>query len=148
MARVTNRITIRRPIDDVFAVLTNVENTGTWFPGKVEEHWTSPPPHGVGSTRHAVATMFGRRSENDAVATEYEPPHRAVMQGTSPNAPFVVALTFRPEGEGTRVEVRSELGLRGPARVFGPLVAALYGRAWARGLAKLKRLMESGALQP
>ena len=92
--------------------------------------------------------MFGRRSENDAVATEYEPPHRAVMQGTSPNAPFVVALTFRPHGEGTRVEVTSDIGLRGPMRVFGPLVAALYGRAWARGLAKLKRLMESGALRP
>ena len=146
MASVTNRITIKRPIEDVFAVLTNVENTGKWFPGKVEEHWTSPPPHGVGSTRHAVATMFGRRSENDAVATEYEPPHRAVMQGTSPNAPFVVTLTFKPHGDATGVEVMSKIGLRGPMRVLGPLVTALYGRAWVRGLGKLKRLMESGAL--
>ena len=148
MASVRNRITIGRPIEEVFAVLTNVENTGKWFPGKVEEHWTSPPPHGVGSTRHAVATMFGRRSENDAVATEYEPPHRAVMQGTSPNAPFVVTLRFTPDGDGTRVDVTSDLRLRGAARVFGPLVGALYGQAWGRGLAKLKRLMESGALRP
>ena len=146
MARATNRVTIKRPIEDVFALLTNVENTGKWFPGKVEEHWTSPPPHGVGSTRHAVATMFGRRSENDAVVTEYEPPRRAVMQETSPNAPFVVAFTFRQDAGGTRVEVKSDIGRRGPMRVFGPLVAALYGQAMARGLTKLKRLMESGAL--
>ena len=50
MSNVTNRITIQRSIEDVFAVLTDVEQTGTWFPGDVEEHWTSPTPRGVGST--------------------------------------------------------------------------------------------------
>jgi uncharacterized protein YndB with AHSA1/START domain len=146
MASVTNTITIRRPIEDVFAVLTNVENTGKWFPGNVEEHWTSPPPHGVGSTRHAVATMFGRRTENDAVVTEYQPPRRAAMQGTTPNAPMVATLIFAPDGDGTRVDVTSEITLRSAMRIIGPVVAALYGRAWARGLVKLKQLMESGAL--
>jgi uncharacterized protein YndB with AHSA1/START domain len=143
---VTNRIAISRPIEDVFAVLTDVENTGKWFPGDVEEHWTSPPPHGVGSTRHAVVTVLGRRTENDAVVTEYQPPHRATMQGTSKNAPFLVTLRFTPDGRGTRVEVTSELTLRGAIRMLGPLLTALYGRSWARGLANLKRLMESGAL--
>jgi len=146
MSRVTNRITIRRPIEEVFAVLTDVEKTGRWFPGDVEEHWTSPPPHGAGSTRHAVVTMFGRRSENDAITTEYRPPYRAAMRGTSPNAPFLVTLTFAAVDEGTRVEVTSEIGLRGATRLFGPLVVAVYGRGWARGLARLKQMMESGAL--
>ena len=98
MSRTSSSITIRRPIEDVFAVLTDVENTGTWFPGNVEEHWTSAPPHGVGSTRHAVVTVMGRRTENDAVVTAYEPPHRAVMEGTSANAPFVATLTFALRG--------------------------------------------------
>jgi uncharacterized protein YndB with AHSA1/START domain len=146
MSSVTNSVVIGRPIEDVFAVLTNVENTGTWFPGNVEEHWTSPPPHGLGSTRRAVTTMFGRRTENDAIVTEYEPPYRAAMRGTSPNAPFVGTLVFAPEGDGTRVEVTSEFNMRGWMRPLGPLVIALYGMAWARGLKTLKRLMESGEL--
>ncbi len=146
MSGITNRIAIRRPIEDVFAVLTDVERTGTWFPGDVEEHWTSPPPHGVGSTRHAVVRLWGRRSENDAVVSEYDPPYRAVMAGTSPNAPFVATLAFRREGEATLVEVTTELVLRGPSRIAGPFFAAWYGRAWARGLETLKRLMESGGL--
>jgi uncharacterized protein YndB with AHSA1/START domain len=139
-------ITIQRPIEDVFEVMTDVEKTGRWFPGNVEEHWTSPAPHGVGSTRHAVVTMLGRRSENDAVATEFQPPHRAVMRGTSPNAPFVVTLNFAQDGAGTRVDVTSEITLQGASRIFGPLVSAIYGRAWTRGLANLKRLMESEAI--
>ena len=146
MARARNGITIRRPIADVFAVLTDVEQTGKWFPGNVEEHWTSSPPHGVGSTRRAVVTMFGRRTENDAVTTEYDPPHRAAMRGTSPNAPFEATLIFAPDGDGTRVEVTSAFRLRGWTRPFGPLVAATYGWVWGRGLTKLKAMMESGAL--
>jgi uncharacterized protein YndB with AHSA1/START domain len=143
---VRNGIWINRSIGDVFAVLTDVEKTGTWFPGNVEEHWTSPPPHGVGSTRHAVVTVFGRRTENDAVATEYEPPRLATMQGTSTNAPFLVRLRFAPERGGTRVDVTSEISLRGAARLLGPFVVAVYGRSWSRGLANLKQLLESRAL--
>jgi carbon monoxide dehydrogenase subunit G len=146
MTTVTNSITIGRPIEDVFGIVTDVENTGKWFPGNVQEYWTSPPPHGVGSTRHAVVTMLGRRTENDAVTTEYLPPHRAAMKGTSQNAPFLVTLQFTPDGEDTRVEVTSEIALRGASRIIGPVVSALYGRSWARGLANLKRMMESGAL--
>lgn len=146
MSRVVSTISIARPIDDVFEVLTDVEKTSAWFPGDVEEHWTSPPPRGVGSTRHAIVRMFGRRTENDAVTTAYDPPHRAAMRGTSSNAPFLVALDFRREGATTRVVVTSEITLSGAARIFGPLVSAMYGRAWVRGLANLKRMMESGAL--
>lgn len=146
MSTATNRITIDRPIEDVFAVLTDVEKTGLWFPGDVEEHWTSPPPHGVGSTRHAVARMGGRRSENDAVVTEYDPPRRAAMAGTTSNAPFVAVLTFERAGVGTRVEVRTDLEFTGPSRIVGTIFMAWYGRAWGRGLANLKQLMESGEL--
>ena len=126
--------------------MTDVEMTGRWFPGEVEEHWTSPPPHGVGSTRHAIVKMFGMRTENDAVATEYDPPRRAVMEGTSPNAPFVVTLDFKARGNSTLVVVTSEIRLTGVTQALGPLAAAIYGRAWARGLRNLKALMETGAL--
>ena len=147
MSRTSSSITIRRPIEDVFAVLTNVENTGTWFPGNVEEHWTSPPPHGAGSTRHAVVTVLGRRTENDAVVTAYEPPYRAVTEGTSPNAPFVATLTFASDGDSTRVDATTELVFHGATRIIGPLAAAMYGRAWGHGLVKLKRMMETAELE-
>jgi len=68
------------------------------------------------------------------------------MKGTSPNAPFLVVLTFARVGDGTRVEVTSEIRLRGAMRILGPVVTLVYGRAWARGLAHLKELMEAGQL--
>ncbi len=146
MSAITSSITINRPIEDVFAVLTNVENTEKWFPAKVKEWWTSTPPHGVGSTRRARVTMGFVTTENDAVATVYEPPHRAVMKGTSATAPFEATLTFEPVEGGTRVEATTELLLRGPAKLFGPMFARWYGKSWDQGLVNLKRMMESGEL--
>ena len=87
MASVVNSITIDRPIEDVFAVVTDVTKTGRWFPADVEEYWTTPPPHGVGSVRHAIVTVGGRRAENDATVTEFDPPHRGVLVGNAAGRP-------------------------------------------------------------
>jgi len=146
MSSVTSRITIGRPIEDVFAVLTDVEMTERWFPGDVRESWTSPPPHGLGSTRHAVVRIGGIRTENDAAITEFDPPNRAAMTGTTPNAPFVATLVFSRIGEATLVEVTTRFTFRGAARIAGPLFTAWYGRAWSRGLERVKELLESGAI--
>lgn len=142
---VHSSITINRPIEDVFAVLTNVENTGKWFPANVTEWWTSPPPHGVGSTRRARVKVGLMTSENDAVATVYEPPNRAVMKGTR-NAPFEADLRFAAVEGGTRVDASIEMFMRGPARLFAPMFVRWYDRNWTQGMVNLKRMMESGEL--
>jgi len=146
MASVTNRVAIRRPIEDVFAVLTDVEQTGRWFPGDVEEHWTSAPPRGVGSTRHATIRAMGRTTENDAVVTAYEPPRLAVMLGQTPGAAFEATLQFAEAGGATRVEVTVDLPASGAMRIVMPMFARWDGRQWQRGLVTLTRLMESGEL--
>jgi carbon monoxide dehydrogenase subunit G len=146
MSQISSSIVINRPIEDVFAVLINVENTGKWFPGDVKEWWTSPPPHGVGSTRRARVKMGLMTTENDAVATVYEPPHRAGLKGTSKNAPFDAMFSFETVDGGTRVESNIDLSMSGPARLFGGMFTRWYGKSWDQGLINLKRMMEAGEL--
>ena len=146
MSQISSSIVINRSIDDVFAVLTNVENTGKWFPGDVKEWWTSPPPYGVGSTRRARVKMGLMTTENEAVTTVYEPPHRAGIKGTSKNAPFDAMLTFEPVDGGTRVASNIELSITGAGKLFGGIFARWYQKSWDQGLANLKRMMEAGEL--
>jgi len=146
MSQISSSITINRPIEDVFAVLTNVENTEKWFPGNVKEWWTSPPPRGVGSTRRARVKMGLMTAENDAVTTVYEPPHRAGLKGQSKNAPFEAMLTFESVDGGTRVESNIELFITGVAKLFGGMFMRWYQRSWDQGLVNLKRMMEAGEL--
>lgn len=145
MSHVAASTTIRRPIAEVFAVLTNVELTGRWFPGDVEEHWTSPPPHGVGSTRHATVRALGRQTENDAVVTAFDPPTLASLRGTTPGQRFAATLTFREVDGATRVDVVIDLPAAGLTRLVMPLFAAWYERQWRTGLATLTRILESEA---
>jgi uncharacterized protein YndB with AHSA1/START domain len=139
-------VEIKRPIEDVFAVLTDVTRTGRWYPAQVDEWWTTPPPHTVGSVRRARVLVMGRGVENDAMVTEHDPPRRAAMKGLSRSAPFEVQLTFDPIKGGTRVEVDSTFHLEGLMRLVGPLFIRTYERGWERGLANLKRMMEAGEL--
>ena len=146
MSEVISSIVINRPVEDVFAVLTNVENTGKWFPADVKEWCTSPPPHGVESTRRARVNVGFMTTENDAITTVYEPPHRAGMKGTSKNAPFEAMLVFGSAEGGTRVTATIEMFLRGPAKVFSGMFARWYGKSWDQGMVNLKAKMESGEL--
>jgi hypothetical protein len=141
-------ITVERPIDEVFAVLTDVTLTGRWYPANVEEWWVTPPPHGVGSVRRARVLVLGRRTENDAVVTEYDPPRRAALKGLSRIAPFEATLSFERVDEATRIEVETVFHLRGAMRVIGPMFVRNYERGWDRGLANAKRMMEAGDLRP
>jgi carbon monoxide dehydrogenase subunit G len=143
---VHSSITINRPIEDVFAVLTNVENTGKWFPGNVKEWWTSPPPHGMGSTRRARVKMGLMTIENDAVATIFDPPHRAAMKGTSKNAPFEADLRFAAVDGGTQVDTRIDFFMTGAAKPFEGIFIRRYGKSWDQGMVNLKRMMESDEL--
>ncbi len=146
MATTRHSIEISRPVEDVFAVLTDVTKLGRWFPLDVEERWTSPPPHGIGSTRRATVRMMGRAAENDAVVTAYDPPRLAAMKGTSRSAPFEATLRFAPIEGGARVDVETSILMGGLMRPVGALVGRWYGGRWDRGLVNLKRMMEAGEL--
>ena len=144
MATRSAETVIARPIGEVFAVLTNVENTGKWFPLHVEEQWTSAPPHGVGSTRHAVIHTFGRRSENDATITEYDPPHHGVIVVESVGMKVAVSLDFTEVEGGTRVRMSVDTDAQGLKRlVIGPFIR-WYVAKWREGLVSLKAMMEAG----
>ena len=139
-------VTIARPIEDVFGVVTEVTNTGKWFPGDVREYWTTPPPHGVGSVRHAVVTVMGRRAENDATVTEYDPPRRGVLAGEQQGIRWTATIECTPTESGTRLDFTFEAKVSGAMRLLARPFLNWYGNAWTTGLANLKRMMESGEL--
>ena len=146
MSTLVRSITINRPIEDVFAVATDVTKTGRWFPAQVEEYWKTPPPHGVGSIRHATATVMGRRSENDATVTEFDPPNRGVLVGEQSGITFVATIECSAEDAGTLLTATFDFTASGAMRLLvGPFLN-WYGNMWDTGLANLKRMMESGEL--
>ena len=145
MADASATITILRPIDDVWVVLTDPEKSPIWSTPTVEEHWLTPPPHGLGSRRRAVNRGFGRTQVNDAEVTAYEPGRSWTM--TSVSGPrFVASATFESVVGGTRVDFAWTFLLGAGLRLFEPIVVRVFMRQFTKDLVRLKELMETGRL--
>ena len=147
MSVVTLSVTIQRPVGDVFAVLADVGKAARWS-SALEEELLTPGPLRVGSRRRAVVPGFaGRTMENEMELTELVPDRRLAMRGVA-GFPFPVRILaeLEPADGGCVLRWTTWLEPGGVARLVGPVLAASYRRSFARDLARLKLLMESGAL--
>ena len=138
-------IRISRPLDEVWAVLTDPEKSPIWSTPTIEEHWLTPPPVGVGSRRRAVNRGFGRTQTNDAEVTAYVPGRSWTM--TSVTGPrFVATADFKEIAGATQVDFTWSFRLAGGQRLLEPIVLHVFMSQFRKDLARLKALMEGGEL--
>ena len=137
---------INRPVEEVFAVLSNPENYPKWISTSREAKITSQGPIGVGTRYRAVATFLGRRIETEVEFTEYEPNRKIAQKSISGPFPAENSSTFERVDGGTRVTLtlRGEVG--GFFKLAEPLLVSMLKRQSEADLANFKDLMESGAL--
>ena len=146
MAKIEVSTVIYRPIEEVFAVLSNEENRSKWSSTTIEVKKTSQGPIGVGTTWRGVDRIFGRQMERESIYTEYEPNRKITQKSTSGAVPFEVQFLYEPIAGGTRVIVIAEAQPSGLFRLAGPLFMRLRKRQFARDLATLKAMMEAHAV--
>jgi len=145
MLKVESTTVINRPVEEVFALLSNLENYPKWSSAFLEVQKTSEGPIGVGTTWRAVQKAFGQRLESEVEVTEYEPNRMWTQKGRSP-FPVQVQATFEGVDGGTRVNLRLEGEPGGFFRLAEPLLASMAKRNIEGDLANLKDLMEAHAL--
>ncbi|MTV27457.1 SRPBCC family protein [Nitriliruptoraceae bacterium ZYF776] len=126
--------------DEVFAVLADAPGWSRWFPGLSSATWTSPAPHGVGSTR-TVRVGPARVDERFVV---WEPGARFGFTFTGSNLPVARAGVELVElvdiGDGrTRVSYTMAVEPFGVPRPLGRLATPVLAATIARGLAGLER---------
>src|SRR5918999_5926957 len=103
MATAEVSTTIRRPLEEVFAVVSDPESAPKWSSGSLESTKTSAGPIGVGTTSRAVSKFLGRRIETELEMTEFEPNRRFVSRSKSGPFPIEATVTFEAINDGTRV---------------------------------------------
>ena len=146
MAKIETSIVINRPIEEVFAVLSDLENNAKWSSGFVEVKKTSEGPIGVGTTWRAIQKVLGQRIETEAELTEYEPNRKFAAKSKSGPIPVEVRQTFDPVEAGTRVSIEGQLEPGGFFKMAEPLVTRMLKRTLETDFANVKDLMEANAL--
>ncbi len=146
MARADVSTTIKRPIEDVWAVISNVENNPKWSSFALEAKQTSPGPTGVGTTARFVGKFLGRRMESESVITEFEPNRRLGSKNKSGPFPLKGSTALEQIDGSTRVTGTIEGEPGGFFKLAEPLVITMAKRSLKGDLDNLKDLMEAKAL--
>ena len=96
MFQVETSTVINRPVEEVFAVLSNVENNPKWVSIFQEATKTSPGPIGVGTTWHIMLKALGQRIEGDVEVVEYEANRTYVQKSKTGPVPVEIRQTCAP----------------------------------------------------
>lgn len=143
MAKVEASVVIKRPVEEVFAFVTEVTNWSEWT-GFPEVEQTSEGPVGVGTTFRGVTEFMGRRGEWTSEVTAYEPNKRVEQKIIWGPMSMEQTLSFEPVEEGTRYTQASEGETGGVFKVAGPIVNRTMRKQLEDSLAKLKHILETG----
>ena len=141
MATFENTVMISRPIEEVFAFLSDFENVPIWNYTIIETHKVSEGPVGVGTIYQQVRSVPSRSKERFEV-TAYNPPRQLEIRGQLGPFPSRLAYALAAVPEGTRITYAVELELRGPGRLLGRVAVPRVRDAVAANLHKLKELLE------
>ena len=134
---------INRPIEEVFAYVSNPENSPEWSSLVREVKVTTAGPIGVGATFRSVITFLGRRIEGESEITEYEPNRSFAEKSKSRPFPVENRLTFERLDGGTRVHFTTTGESGGFFKLAEPLLVRMGKRQFDADFANLKDLMES-----
>jgi uncharacterized protein YndB with AHSA1/START domain len=146
--RFERSVVIERPVEDVWAFLTNLDNFRHVSNSGSEFRQSSPGPLGVGSIVESHRLVLGRFDMRlqSFVVTDVEPNRTVGMTlriGLA-REPGTHRWTVEPISDGTRLTRTAEMDLRRGFRPFAGMLTRVLGWGWPRELARIKRLVEAG----
>ncbi|MGB9299634.1 MAG: SRPBCC family protein [Anaerolineae bacterium] len=135
-------IVINRPVEEVFAYLTDVTNWSRWNEAVGNVVQTPPGPIGLGTTLRGASEVMGRIMEWRGEILEYEFNKKVVQKMRVGPAEIQASWIFEPVEGGTRLTMRSEGETSGPFKVAGPLIDRMVEKQIEENLARLKAVLE------
>ena len=147
MARIEINLVISRPVEEVFAFVSNSENLPRWRSTSLEVKKTSTGPLGVGSTFRGRFTFLGRQFDGNVVVTAHEPNRVYVSKIGEGPFPLETGYTLEPVENGTHVTFVVEGAPGGFFKFAEPLVVSMAKRAYEADLHNLKEMLEAQAVQ-
>jgi hypothetical protein len=139
--KIKAQVQIKRPLEEVFAYVSNYLNDPVWIGPLVEVQQSPGSPVGMGTTVSGVAHFLGRRLEMNGVVTSYELNRKVCLSSTLPFPQLDCRLCEAVNGD-TLFTIMIEAAPGGIFRFFAPVLAFLGRRQMLRDLQALKVELE------
>ena len=143
MVKFEECVVINRPVEEVFAFISDLENDPPWT-SATEVRRTSTGPIGIGTTFRQRARFLGRRLEFTFQVIGYEANHSITVKATSGALSLEGTRTVEPFGENASQVTASGGGnARGVLKLAEQLLAAIGAHQLRTQLDRLKQLLEA-----
>jgi len=142
MAQFKTSIVIQRPVETVFAMVSNYQNSSLWVSGALEHQKISPGPLGVGTVIRTAGHFMGQRVEATRTVVAYDPNARYAFRSAYQQVPFTTTFVFEPAQSGTRLTATVEGEPTGLYKAAMPLILSAIRQQLEGDLRRLKKLLE------
>ena len=142
MMKMESSCEIKRPVEEVFAYLTDPAKEQEWNPAVLECRAESPGPIRVGSKIHIVGSILGRRTESTYEVTELVPNKKYVHKTSSP-FPVEATILAEPTAGGTKVTLEGVAEPGGFFKVAEPVLGRIAKKQIQAQLDTVKELLEA-----
>ena len=141
-------VVINRPIQEVFAFVTDHANDKYWKPFVTESRQISAGGIGVGARFEIVTVTWGYRRAGEVEVLAYEPYSSYVYRSNDKLLPFVAQLSFSSTSSGTHIQGHVEFHAQGLGKIFAPFLAIFFRSQSKQTFARLKQVMETSKQKP
>jgi uncharacterized protein YndB with AHSA1/START domain len=136
-------IVINRPIEEVFAYVSDLRHSAVWQKGLLEVRKETEGPLGVGTRFSFVRDFLGRKLESSNEFVKFNPPTLVVFDIPSGPVPGQASYRFEHASNGTALTSTVRMETKGFSRLAEPLVTVSLRKDMKANLATLKKLLES-----
>ncbi len=134
---------IERPVEEVFAFITDAANHPRWDGSSVSMEPDEPGPWHEGLTFREVRRIGPRRMEIRSKVASLVPNERMDIDSlTGPE--FHGHWRFTRDGSATVLRWSAEMAVDGPARLAEKLIARSFRKACDQNFRRLKEILEGG----
>jgi uncharacterized membrane protein len=138
---IRNSILVDRPIEAVFDYASHFERHPEWQPDLKAAEFLGPAE--VGAVGSETRQMGRRAHTYEWRVTECDPPRRLGFETLSGPMRPAGTMSFRSEGEATRVDFEMALNPRSLMKVLAPVIARRVQKDTAGHLALFKQRLEA-----
>lgn len=142
MARFEWTLAVQRPVEQVFAFLTNGENNHKWELEIVDSRQLTEGPTRVGTKWLHVRQFAGIKLKTISEIVEYEPNRKWATRGAMGPMPVTETIIFEPADGGTKLQMILNIQTVGLLRLIDPLLKNMLRRLAQINIRKLKELLE------
>lgn len=142
MPQLTTTVTVDAPVDQVFALFSDIPNA-TRIPGIVRIEMLTPGAVRRGTRFRETRKVMGTEATEQMEVTDWQPGRSYTLACTSHGATHTTRFDFVPHGGGTRVRLDYRMDPHTlMARVMGKMMMGTIRRCMNEDAAALKALAE------